>query len=528
MRGRHWFLVASLALGLAAFAAEAQDGPRTHYWPRRNLDFPVDPDQLSRLPDKPSELALFVSYNHSPFRQVAKYEPSRLPKVNGGRNGFPFEADRDGEYEFCVQFIYSDGRVNPRPDEMIGERRVVIDSTPPKIEIRAAGNGVEWNVEDENLDSQTITLECKFPSDSKWFAVQPVRSSAFQSADRYAWQLKSGQQLDVRLKARDRADNNSISRTVRVPAGGSLTSTGPTDPLMKRPDSEWPPRSPSTTPTRNDFTTPAPQARFEYVNSLEFNVDIHINHMGRSGVKAAHLFVSDDQRKWTKAPNSPFPVTKRPGDEDRPFPLSFRAPKEGLYGFIVIPESGAGKRAPDPAPDSPAMVLVEVDTTKPFAKIRSVEVLQGDHRGPRVEITWEAADPNLMPRPVSLEYALDKNAVQWQPIALQIENNLTKQTGRYSWFVPDEKLWRFYVRIRAVDRAANTAEHVYEQEVMVDLEKPGAEIKKVEGQNGGSVSSPSISVPRSTPSSTPTPSPVTTPPLVKPVDLDKPEVPSLP
>mgnify|MGYP003339901529 CR=1 FL=1 len=166
---------------------------------------------------------------------------------------------------------------------------------------------------------------------------------------------------------------------------------------------------------------------------------------------------------------------------------------------------GAGKRAPDPAPDAPAMVLVEVDTTPPYAKIKSVEVLPGDSRGPRVEITWEATDRNLMSRPVSLEYALDKKAVQWQPIALQIENNLTKESGRYSWYVPDEKLWRFYVRIRAVDKAANTGEHIYEQEVLVDLERPEAAIKAVQTTGGASVPrSPRVTpTPPKTPSDAP-------------------------
>ena len=477
VRRRHCGRIAGLLLGLAVtLTAEAQD-TRTHYWPRRNFDFPIDPDQLSRLEDRPSELALFASYRGGPFREVGRYEPSRLPKVNGGRNGFPFEADKDGEYEFAVQFIYPGGRVSPRADEMAGERRVVIDTLPPTIRLTASGNGVEWVADDDNIDPRSVTLECKFAADTKWYTVPPVRSDVFQTADRYAWQLKSGQQLDVRVKVKDRAGNESISRVARVPAAG-LTAT--TDPLT-RSDADWPPRTPVD--SKPDAFSPQ-QAQIYYVNSLEFNVETQIKHMGRSGVKAAHLFVSDDQRKWTKAASSPFPVVKKPDDTDPGLSLPYRVTKEGLYGFIVIPESGAGRRAPDPAPDSPAMVLVEVDTTKPYAKIKSVEVLPGDARGPRVEFTWDATDRNLMSRPVSLEYAIDKSAVQWQPIALQIENNLTRESGRYSWTVPDEKLWRFFVRIRVVDKAANMGEHIFEQEVLVDLEKPAAEIKSVQTQPG--------------------------------------------
>lgn len=503
MRGRHCGRIAGLVFSLAvALTVQAQDTARTHYWPRRNFDFPIDPDQLNRLDEKPSELALFASYRGGAFREVGRYEPSRLPKVNGGRTGFPFEAEKDGEYEFAVQFIYPGGRVSPRADEMNGERRVVIDTLPPTVRINAAGNGVEWVADDDNLDPRTVALECKFSTDSKWYSVPPVRSDAFQSADRYAWQLKSGQQLDVRVKVKDRAGNEGISRVVRVPAAGSLTAN--TDPLM-RPNADWPPRAPGDTETRPDAFA-GQQAQIYYVNSLDFNVETQIKHMGRSGVKAAHLFVSEDQRKWTKAVGSPFAIMKKSEDSDPNISLPYRVTKEGLYGFIVIPESGAGRRAADPVPDAPAMVLVEVDNTKPYAKIKSVEVLPGDARGPKVEFTWDATDRNLMARPVSLEYALDRNAVQWQPIVLQIENNLTKESGRYSWVVPDEKLWRFFVRIRAVDKAANMGEQIYEQEVLVDLEKPEAAIKAVQTLpgTGGSTPPPGLPPSRIPKTSTPT------------------------
>jgi hypothetical protein len=380
---------------------------------------------------------------------------------------------------------------------MTGERRVVIDTLPPTVRIEAAGNGVQWTADDDNLDPRSITLECKFASDSKWYAVPPTRSDSFQSADRYAWQLKPNQQLDVRVKVKDRAGHEGISRVVRVPAAGLMS----TDPLYK-PGSDWPPRSPGDPGSSGPGLS---QAQIYYVNSLDFNVETQIKHMGRSGVKAAHLFVSDDQRKWVKAVGSPFAVLKKSDDTDPNIALPYKVTKEGLYGFIVIPESGAGRRAPDPAPDTPAMVLVEVDTTKPYAKIKSAEVLPGDARGPRVEFTWDATDRNLMSRPVSLEYAIDRNAIQWQPIALQIENNLTKESGRYSWVVPDDKLWRFFVRIRAVDKAANMGEHVYEQEVLVDLEKPEAAIKSVQTQGGTPPTRPSPRPSRPAPTPMPTP-----------------------
>src|SRR5262249_38763979 len=151
----------------------------------------------------------------------------------------------------------------------------------------------------------------------------------------------------------------------------------------------------------------------------------------------------------------------------------------GTYGFYVIAEGGGGNRAPDPKRDDPPMIYVVVDTTAPYIKITGVQVKKGGTRGPLVDITWEGADPNLMPQPISLEWSTDKSAAKWNEIKYRLDNNLGKlssggYTGRYTWEVTDENLWKFWVRARAVDKAANTGEYVWPQEVIVDLEQPSA------------------------------------------------------
>jgi hypothetical protein len=214
-----------------------------------------------------------------------------------------------------------------------------------------------------------------------------------------------------------------------------------------------------------------------------------VKGIGRSGVQAAHLFVLKEQGNWELVKRHP---AKLMPEDKGPHSLSlpYKAATEGTYGFFIIPESGAGKRAEDPKRDDPPMVLVVVDTTKPYVKITGVQVKPGGVRGPLVEFTWEAADANLMPQPVSLEWSLDKNAVKWNEIKYRLDNNLTRTTGRHAWEVPDEKVWKFYVRIRAVDKAANIGEHIWGQdreknspplEIIVDLEKPSATIDRVRG-----------------------------------------------
>ena len=119
-----------------------------------------------------------------------------------------------------------------------------------------------------------------------------------------------------------------------------------------------------------------------------------------------------------------------------------------------------------------------------------------------MEINWEVADPNLMPNPVSLEWSQDAKATKWNEIKYRLSN--TSQTrGRYTWEVPDPDLWKFYIRIRAVDRTSNTGEHIWAgdstdrnkppQEVIVDLVNPTGGIKGVRGGNmpAGSGNAPS-------------------------------------
>jgi hypothetical protein len=475
-------LGACLAAVLAAAPAAPQDGPSadgvpTYYWPHRLFSIPVDVARINRQEQRPTHLQLYYAVGRKQWQRGEKLPLDGLKDIGEGKKGFEFTAGQDGEYEFTVQHVFSDGSATPKDGELAPQMRIIIDSTPPTVRLFAAGNGVEWSAQDDNLDTRdpkAVTLECRWAKGGAW---QKVTTRTFRTADRYAWTLQPGEVLEVRVTVKDRAGHEGVSPIVRIPdAGGSGTGVGRGD---------WPPRAsdPLTRPGA-DPGTGVPQPSIFYVSTLKFDVDYAVQRMGRSGVKAAHLFVVREQGSWQPAKNSPFRVDVKPADGGQTLSLPYEADREGLYGFYVIPESGAGKRAADPTRDDQPMVLVEVDTTPPAAKITGVQVSPGP-RGPVVEITWKVTDRNLMPRPVSLEYSIDRGQAQWREIKYQLENNLTRETGRYVWDVPDESLWKFWVRLRAVDKAANTATDVWEQEVIVDLEKPTAGIQKVRGGKDG-------------------------------------------
>ncbi len=487
MRSPHTLLAVAgmVAACVLASVARPQDGPfgglQPHYWPHRTFGIPVNADEIAKLPNRPTDLQLYYSAGRGNFQKGPKLPLKGLRELNGGKKGFLFDAPRDGDYEFTVQFVYADGSVSPEENKLAAQVRAVIDTIPPRVRIAAVGNGVEWLATDDNLDPSGITLECKWPTSSNWTAINTHSSDPlFKASDTYAWKMPPGKVLEVRVKARDRAGNAGISPVVRVPG-----EPGSTVGLPKTGGHTWP---------GNTGGPSLPQPHIDYVNSLDFHVDYTVQRMGRSGVQAAHLFVIKDKGDWQLVKR--FPVKLMPDDKGQhAMSLPYKAEREGTYGFYVIPESGAGKRAIDPKKDDPPMVLVVVDTTKPFVRITGVQVKPGGTRGPLVEFTWEAGDPNLMPQPVSLEWSLDRNAQRWNEIKYRLDNNLTSTTGRFTWEVPDEKLWKFYARIRAVDKASNVGEHIWGQdreknnppkEIIVDLEKPSVTIDRVRGGPAGS------------------------------------------
>lgn len=461
-------IAACLAVGFASLpAVRSQDGGlQPYYWPNRTVGIPVGVDSIAKLSNKPTDLQLYYSVNRGPFQKAMKLPLSNMQELNSGKRGFNFTADRDGDFEFTVQFIYSDGTTSPAFEDLRPQQRIIIDTTPPVIRIAPIASGVEWSVTDDNLDPRKLALKCRWPGNRDWM---PITDRALRPVDRYNWQLQSGKVLEVRLEAEDRAGHKSVSPVIRV--SQDVQSGGTAGTNVSRP-------GPSTPSMGGSPSIPAP--RIEYVNTLKFDVDYTIQHMGRSGIQAAHMFVLRNQGNWELVKR--FPVHVTPGDRDQTLSLPYEAKEEGTYGFYVIPESGAGKRAENPRRDDPPLMWVVVDTTPPVVKITDVRVKPGGSRGPVVEITWDASDPNLMPQPVSLEWSTDKK--KWNEIKYRLDNLPGSTMGRYAWEVPDENLWKFWIRARAVDKASNTGESMWPQEVIVDLEQPSAGIIKIRG--GGS------------------------------------------
>jgi hypothetical protein len=210
------------------------------------------------------------------------------------------------------------------------------------------------------------------------------------------------------------------------------------------------------------------------MNTKKITVDLKIARKGISGVSGIDLWYSTDYKKdgYTKAPN---PISQPAEPDSDKWTLTFEAKDEGLYGFYMVAQSGVGLSEKPPEKGTPPRLWVEVDLAKPVVQIQQVKLIH-QPEGSYLDIAWRATDKNLAPRPIDIVYAENKDAEDkdWMEVARGLDN-----TGRYTWPVPDKKPFKFYVKVRAVDRATNTGEDVTKEQVTVDLVTPQIEIGEV-------------------------------------------------
>jgi hypothetical protein len=365
------------------------------------------------------------------------------------RNGFDFRAQRDGAYWFAVRTIDLDGHSFPL--NMEGARpglKVVVDTQPPIIRLQGMSPrdgevGVQWEVRDDNLDPAGLRLDYRLPGSAEW---QALRADVPVTGQHY-WRPETNGSVEVRLRARDRAENWSEEKVTVSPNGyvGRPASSG----------SEAPSARPSETEIR-------------LVNSTKIALNYEIQGKGKSGVGKVELWVTRDStcRAWSR-------FGEYDGERS---PLVVDVPGEGLYGFTILPKSGVGIGDPPPQSGDRPQIWLEVDQTKPVVRIGKAE-LERDNG--RLTINWTASDKNLGANPIDLYYTdqLD-NPNSWKLIESKLSN-----TGHYVWQMPSEVPFRFWVRVVATDRAGNVGSDEGHDPIIVDLSKPKGFILGVEGMS---------------------------------------------
>jgi hypothetical protein len=420
--------------------------------------------------------------------------------VTPDRNSIPFEANRDGEYWFAVQQVYKDGQKRPITlNEASTQRKVVVDTTPPAVELRPvrSGNkvGVEWTIRSDDVDLGTLRLMTRRSGSSEWI---PVGISPGMSG-RQMWELDPQGPQQVRLRVLDRATNEA-NPTVTLTGWGDTS----VDPVMGSGDRSAssllnePPAPTFGTPSRSSFdggvgsspsasrsgrlvapgsdpslassqpgwsTTSdsainAPTVPTQYVNKYRFQIKYKTENLGKSGVKEVHLYWRHaDDRQWEHyGPN----VTVDP-------PFRVAVDGEGKYGICLRAVSGVGLGEDAPTAVDPPQLWVVVDVTPPVVRLATPQVRHGPK--PEVLISWQSNDANLGERKIKLSYSAvnGPDAGVWKEIVRDQPN-----VGQYRWQPPDTAPYLFHVRAEATDAAGNTAHDSTKEPVAVDNARPKA------------------------------------------------------
>lgn len=472
-------LAVGLLLAFGGSAVAQSSTPQTKYWPRHDISFPIDRAMLDALDPKPASIRFYAAPPDGRFKLIANKRPNELDKIVDKqdpaatpRYGFTYVAAGDGIEEFAVQYEFADGRLAPA--KPAPQFRIHFDKTPPDIRASASGtSGIRWTATDESLVESSIRIEGQYAGETQW---QALNTGELRADDSFRWPtIPAGKTLEVRVFARDKAGNGGYSKVIRLGAGGGRADRDRTESDPRRPAGDPITRTDGGNRVGTGFggldEFPTTRAKIEYRSTNKLTVRSKVTHITRSGVQAAQLFVQAGTSDWV-------PAGKKDGlgfTLDTPDPtveIQYDAPKDGLYGFIIQPISGAGTKADDPRQGDAPQYLVEVDTTPPEILIKNVRVGGGGLNGPLVDIEYVSSDKNEMPEPITLEYSEDKTT--WKRIV-----DRTANSGKYTWEIQDKKLWRFYVRASAVDKAGNSKFDVSKDPILVDLDKPAGTVEQV-------------------------------------------------
>ena len=224
-------------------------------------------------------------------------------------------------------------------------------------------------------------------------------------------------------------------------------------------------------------TGPVNEPRAQVIKDVSFDLNYQVEQRGPSGISRVDLWVTRDDGKswvwWSKHEGRDPALKVNLGTTTNSQP-------EGLYGFRIVPVSGAGLSDASPiSGDSPDMRVI-VDVTAPTVKI--FPAIADPNAIDALVLQWEATDKNFGDDPITLEWCEGPTG-PWRPVATAANSDtlgaIAKKlpnTGKYSWKVPAGLPPRVYLKVTAKDAAGNATEQVTREPILVDLTKPRAKI----------------------------------------------------
>jgi hypothetical protein len=422
-----WFAPLAQLLALVATTAEAGPpsppqvfGPLPPAIATRQTLFaiPFKIDKDASRGNEPVGVRLYVSsdFGHSWYL---------YQQVPPGRGRFLFQAKGDGEFWFLIRTIDRAGQLHPRQSRQPG-LRVVVDTSPPDLKLQASrGSGgqvtTRWQATDPNLNLESLKIQYRPAGGTVWqplaIDLQATTAQGITRMGEITWLPQAaGKRLEIRAEVADTAGNTTVSHAQLEweppvaaasgpPSGPSLgpstampeagpPAASPAAPIVAPPPADTtqpgegpvipgfsmaqPPAdavaAPANPPLANQyvpppaFAVPVPRQlpdgrRPRVVNSRIFELEYKVDSVGPSGIRRVELWGTiDGGRTWTSY-GPPKQVKS---------PLVVGVQHDGLYGFRVVVENGAGVWSGRPRPGDPPDVWVAVDSTRPSVHIRDV------------------------------------------------------------------------------------------------------------------------------------------------------------
>jgi hypothetical protein len=227
-------------------------------------------------------------------------------------------------------------------------------------------------------------------------------------------------------------------------------------------------------------------SRGQTINYLAFDLGIEVESRGPSGISRVDLWVTRDDgrtwQKWSQSDGKGSSIRVNLNVPGNPQP-------EGMYGFRVVPVSGAGLSEREPQGGDAPDLRVVVDVTPP--QLDLFPPVGDPNSADTLVIQWKAVDKNFTSDPITIEWS-DKPTGPWQAVAtgtdgLQLATVTTPaakrlaNTGSFAWRVPAGLPPRVYLKVVARDAAGNEKTVVTRDPVLVDLVKPRAKVSGIVG-----------------------------------------------
>ncbi|WP_298868535.1 hypothetical protein [uncultured Gimesia sp.] len=388
-----------------------------------------------------------VSWNH-------------LKSVSPQARKFPFEATQDGEYWFSVRTLDSKNQLHPSGRVFEPGLRVVIDTTPPQLDLdlRQISPGkvqLVWNAEDQNLDPTKLVLEYSQNGSQNWQRVIVAPHRKGQTT----WSISQGGVVAVRGMIKDHANNiGNSQKKIRVVAAASRTVPKAKQEL---PDFNQPIAQgglPENRLTMTDPETPAPYSgsgkplKPNQLDTLETHTPLANRQLPsvfpkKGGVnevppidksiqdKIKGQYVADDPEKRPLYAKNRYPLKEKNWQPKRKqvlngtqFQIGFQVDKVGPSGVgaveLYITEDNGQKwykYGEDPDKKSPFHVEVPQDGIYGFAlRVRSgvglADALPKSGEKPDVVIVVDRIAPVVKLNPVKQELSgqANKVTISWE------------------------------------------------------------------------------------------------------------------